>query len=169
MYPVAIWTAPLKEALQRKRMSIAGIRNFIQLCENMVSSGQPEEDEFRDIAKAGYRVVVNLAMPNSDFAIPEEGNIVTALGMSYVHIPVPFEAPTAGHLRQFIKVMQAYSDQKVWVHCALNYRVSAFLYQYPRLVKGLVHDEAKKVMLKTWEPNEIWKAFMALSAAELTL
>jgi len=135
----------------------------------MASSGQPEEHEFGDIAKAGYRVVVNLAMPNSDFAIPEEGNIVTALGMSYVHIPVPFEAPTAEHLRQFIKVMQAYADRKVWVHCALNYRVSAFLYQYQRLVKGLPHEEARKAMLESWEPDEIWRAFMAMSGADIAL
>ena len=150
-------------------MSIEDIRNCIQVSENIASSGQPEEDEFRDIATAGYRVVVNLAMPNSDFAIQEEGNIVTALGMSYVHIPVPFEAPTAEHLRQFIKVMQVYSAQKVWVHCALNYRVSAFLYQFQRLANGLPHGEAKKVMIETWKPDEVWQAFMAMSDADIAL
>jgi hypothetical protein len=37
--------------------------------------------------------VINLAMPNSENAIPEEGYIVTARSMTYVHIPVPFDAP----------------------------------------------------------------------------
>ena len=90
-------------------MSIENIRNHIQVSENIASSGQPDVAEFQDIATAGYDVVVNLAMPDSDFAIPEEGNIVTAAGMAYIHIPVPFDAPTAEHLRQFIKVMQIYS------------------------------------------------------------
>jgi protein tyrosine phosphatase (PTP) superfamily phosphohydrolase (DUF442 family) len=150
-------------------MSIADIRNYIHLSEKIASSGQPEAHEFMGIAKAGYKLVVNLAMPDSDFAIQEEESIVTALGMSYVHIPVPFEAPTAEHLRQFLKVMQACSDQKVWVHCALNYRVSAFLYQYQRLVNGLPDEEAKKAMLETWEPDETWRAFIAMSGADIAL
>ena len=150
-------------------MTIKSIRNSIQLSENIASSGQPKEEQFRDIATAGYRVVVNLAMPNSDFAIPEEGNIVTTFGMSYVHIPVPFKAPTVEHLRQFIKVMKVYSTQKVWVHCALNYRVSAFLYHFQRLENGLSHDEAKKWMLESWKPDEVWQAFLAMSDADVAL
>ena len=152
-----------------QNMSIESIRNHIQVSENIASSGQPDVAEFRDIATAGYDVVVNLAMPDSDFAIPEEGNIVTAAGMAYIHIPVPFDAPTAEHLRQFIKVMQIYSDYKIWVHCALNYRVSAFLYQYQRMVNGLPHDEAKKVMLEAWQPDEVWRAFMAMNDADMLL
>ncbi len=108
-------------------------------------------------------------MPNSDEAIPEEGNIVTSLGMTYVHIPVPFDAPSAEHLRQFINVMEAISNQRVWVHCVVNYRVSAFLYQYQRLVHGLPDQEAKKVMLKSWEPDEVWQRFMALSHEDVAL
>jgi hypothetical protein len=38
-------------------------------------------------------------MPDSDFAITEEGNIVTAAGMSYAHIPVLFDAPANEHPR----------------------------------------------------------------------
>ncbi len=150
-------------------MSVENIRNHIQVSENIASSGQPDVAEFRDIATAGYDVVVNLAMPDSDFAIPEEGNIVTAAGMSYVHIPVPFDAPTTEHLRQFIKVMQVHSTQKVWVHCALNYRVSAFLYQYQRLVNGLSHEVANKVMLETWQPDEVWRAFLAMNDEDMSL
>jgi protein tyrosine phosphatase (PTP) superfamily phosphohydrolase (DUF442 family) len=150
-------------------MIIENIRNYLQISENITSSGQPDAAEFRDIARAGYDVVVNLAMPDSDFAIPEEGNLVAAAGMSYVHIPVPFEAPTADHLRQFVKVIQIYSTQKIWVHCALNYRVSAFLYQYQRLVNGLPHEAAKKVMLETWQPDEVWQTFMAMNDTDISL
>jgi protein tyrosine phosphatase (PTP) superfamily phosphohydrolase (DUF442 family) len=150
-------------------MSIENIRNYIQVSETIASSGQPDTAEFQDIALANYDVVVNLAMPDSDFAIPEEGNIVTATGMSYVHIPVPFDAPSIEHLRQFIKLMQVYSSQKVWVHCALNYRVSAFLYLYQRLANGLPHADARKVMLEAWKPDHRWKAFIAMAEADTSL
>jgi protein tyrosine phosphatase (PTP) superfamily phosphohydrolase (DUF442 family) len=143
-------------------MSLDEITNYRWVSERIAASGQPEEHQFKAIAKAGYQVVINLAMPNSENAIPEEGNIVTALTMTYVHIPVPFDAPTAAHLRTFINTMTAFSHQKVWVHCVLNYRVSAFLFQYQRLALHAAPDEAKKVMLPMWQPNAVWQAFMAL-------
>jgi protein tyrosine phosphatase (PTP) superfamily phosphohydrolase (DUF442 family) len=155
--------------VKRRNMSIDEIRNYIQVSDRIASSGQPEDHQFKDIADAGYKVVINLAMPNSESAIPEEGNIVTSLKMTYVHIPVPFDAPDIVHLRDFIKVMHALSHQKVWIHCVANYRVSAFLYQYFRLVHGAQPEEARKVMLASWEPNEIWQKFLALSDEEVAL
>ena len=130
---------------------------------------QPDEHHFKTIAQAGFQVVVNLAMPNSENAIPEEGNIVTAHRMTYVHIPVPFDAPDAGHLKQFINTMQAFADWKVWVHCVLNYRVSAFLYQYQRLVLGAADTDARKIMFPSWQPNDVWQRFMALTKEDVAL
>ena len=150
-------------------MSIEAIINYLGVSDRIASSGQPDIGQFKDISKAGYDVVINLAMPNSENAIPEEGNIVTALQMIYVHIPVPFDAPDINHLRRFIETMDSLSDNKVWIHCVLNYRVSAFLYQYMRLVRGAKLDEARKVMLPAWEPNDIWKSFMNIGAEEVGL
>ena len=45
-------------------------------------------------------MVVNLAMHDADDAIADEGRLVSAAGMSYIHLPVP-EAPTAAHLQRF--------------------------------------------------------------------
>jgi hypothetical protein len=43
------------------------------------------------------------------------------------------------------------------------------MYQYQRIVTGLPHEEAKKAMLETWEPDEIWGAFMALSGKDFVV
>jgi len=150
-------------------MSVREITNFIQVSNRIASSGQPDDHDFKSIASAGYRTVINLAMPNSENAIPEEGNIVTALQMLYLHIPVPFEAPNKSHLQDFINVMGALSNQKVWVHCVVNYRVSAFLYQYWRIVNKATPEEASKVMLPSWEPNQVWQQFMNIEANEIEL
>ena len=104
-------------------MSIENILNYIQVSDRIASSGQPEAHQFEDIADAGYEVVINLAMPDSKNAIPEEGNIVASLNMTYLQIPVPFNAPDVSHLRDFIKVVRSLSHRRVWVHCAFNYRV----------------------------------------------
>ena len=150
-------------------MSIEDITNYKSISDVLASSGQPDEIQFKEIAAAGFEVVINLAMPNSDGAIPEEGYIVTARRMAYVHLPVPFEAPTAEHLKLFFALMEAFKGNKCWVHCVANYRVSAFLYQYFRLVQNLSPEEAEKVIIAEWEPDNVWQEFMVLEARNVGL
>jgi protein tyrosine phosphatase (PTP) superfamily phosphohydrolase (DUF442 family) len=147
-------------------MSIENINNYLFVTDRISSSGQPNIDGFRDVAAAGFGAVINLAMPDSKNAIPEEGSIVTMLGMTYHHIPVPIDAPKIIHLRQFISLMESLKDIKVWVHCAVNHRVSAFLYLYRRW-KGVPDAEAQRAMLKGWNPKAIWREFLAQSIDQL--
>jgi len=143
------------------------IKNYLAVTTTIASSGQPAVNEFEQIAEQGYQVIINLAMPDSSSAIADEGHIVTSLGMTYVHIPVPFDAPKQSHLIQFFNVMAGLSDRKIWVHCALNYRASAFLYLYLRVIEQLPEHEAKQAMLPSWQPNETWSAFITQSEAML--
>ena len=143
--------------------------NFFQPTRRIGTAGQPRPDQFATIASNGYTVVVNLAMHDSDNAIREEGSIVAALGMSYFHIPVPFERPTARHLRQFFGVMDAIKDERVFVHCAVNARVSAFVYQYLTLKEGLEPESATSPLLAQWRPrmDDAWRSVMALRREDL--
>jgi len=150
-------------------MSIQDIVNYRQISETLASSGQPEESQFKEIAAAGYEFVINLAMPNSDNAIPEEGYIVTARRMTYVHLPVPFDKPTPGQLKTFFNLMAAFSGKKCWIHCVVNMRVSAFLFLYYKLILGVAEEEAKKVVIPDWTPDNVWREFMALEAGDVGL
>jgi protein tyrosine phosphatase (PTP) superfamily phosphohydrolase (DUF442 family) len=147
-------------------MAVEDIRNYVLVSNRIASSGQPNELQFNDIAEAGYQAVINLAMPDAENAIPEEGNIVSSLNMAYVQLPVPFNAPNLEHLKMFVGIMEALSDKKVWVHCVANKRASAFLYQYQRLIHEKSHDEAVEAMLPNWQPDEVWQRFMTLSSVE---
>jgi len=145
------------------------IRNFVPLTDDVGTSGQPTREQFRAIADAGYDAVINLALPTSDDAIPDEGAVVTGLGMSYVHIPVEFDAPTVGDLRRFVGVMRALEGQRTWVHCVVNARVSAFMYHYLRHVRRLGEDESRSPVLERWAPrmDDTWKRFLALGPADI--
>ncbi len=145
------------------------IRNYVQLTEAIGTSGQPGENQFADIAAEGYEVVVNLAMPDSDDAISAEGSLVTSLGMSYLHIPVPFDNPTREHLQTFIRTMDAFNGRKVWVHCAMNYRVSAFMYHYLRIRKGFTESQARSPVFLSWQPDSTWQAFLKIDRIETGL
>lgn len=136
------------------------IKNALNVTPTIASSGQPTIDEFEQIAEQGYKVIINLAMPDSSSAIENEGSIVTSLGMTYIHIPVPFDAPSQTHLEQFFNIMKAFPAHKIWVHCAMNYRASAFLYLYLRVIEGKAILEAKRALLTEWLPNETWSTFI---------
>ena len=67
---------------------IEDIYNFLKLSNSIATSGQPNEEQFVAIKEAGYQVVVNLALPESTNALPDEQKVVEAQGMQYIHIPV---------------------------------------------------------------------------------
>ena len=85
-------------------MSIENILNYIKINENLCTSGQPSPDQFQEIASAGFTSVINLAMPDSTNALPDEGGFVSEQAMNYFHIPVAFDAPTIMHLYLFLKL-----------------------------------------------------------------
>ncbi len=152
-------------------MSVGDITNFVQLTEDIGTSGQPERGQFEAIAREGYDAVINLALADSDHAIPDEGSVVAGLGMSYFHIPVRFDAPTPEDLRTFVGVMRALEGRRKWVHCVVNARVSAFCYHYLRHVRGLDERAARSPILERWEPrmDDTWRAFLALDEEALGL
>jgi protein tyrosine phosphatase (PTP) superfamily phosphohydrolase (DUF442 family) len=139
------------------------ILNYIPINKKLATSGQPTPIQIEAIAAAAYDSVINLAMHDSTDALYEEGGMVSKEGMNYFHIPVPFEAPTAKHLQLFLNLMKALDGQKIWLHCAYNWRASAFIYHYKRKVLGLTSaDELEMLVLQQWQPDEAWQAFFEL-------
>ncbi|MBW4474161.1 MAG: protein tyrosine phosphatase family protein [Stenomitos rutilans HA7619-LM2] len=141
--------------------AIAAIPNFLQISETVATAGQPTEAQIAAIQAAGYRVVINLALPSSTNALPHEQALVEAQGMIYVHIPVLWEAPALADVEQFFSTMQAHAEQPRFVHCAKNMRVSAFMYLYRRLYEGVDEMIARRDLQSIWIPNDRWQAFIA--------
>lgn len=139
---------------------IEEISKFLKISDSIATSGQPTEAQFQAIKESGYQVVVNLALPQSTNAIPNEKEIVESCGMQYVHIPVVWENPTLEDFARFSSVMEANSDRPVFVHCAANMRVSAFMYLYRRIHESINDEEAKINLERIWHPNETWQQFI---------
>ncbi len=144
------------------------LKNFHQFTPRIGTAGHPKPEDFLGIAAAGYQVIINLAMHDADDAIAEEGSLVSKAGMSYFHLPVPWEAPTADHLKTFIGIMDALDDKQVLVHCQVNARVSAFMLKYLTF-KGVSEANATTPLMQKWKPqmDDNWKAFLALTQEDL--
>ncbi len=142
------------------------IRNFLSLGDHLATSGMPQPADFAAIRQAGFEVVINLALPTSDDAIANEGELVTAQGMTYVHIPVRFDAPRAKDFERFARILDACANQRVFVHCVANLRVSAFVFLC-RLRQGVDRATAERDLKRFGEPDDIWREFLNQRLAEL--
>jgi protein tyrosine phosphatase (PTP) superfamily phosphohydrolase (DUF442 family) len=139
---------------------LSEIYGFRAVGDRLGTAGQPTQPQFRAVQESGFEAVINLALPTSDNAIANEGSVVTSLGMSYVHIPVDFKAPTSQDFRAFCRVMEAFDDRPVFVHCAANMRVSAFVFFYRVLFQNIAVAEAERDLYAIWQPDEVWSRFI---------
>lgn len=139
---------------------LAEIYNFVKLSDSIATAGQPTIEQFTAIRDAGYQIVVNLALPTSTNALANEPELVEALGMEYVPIPVIWENPTLEDFQRFVYTLNTHLDQKIFVHCAMNMRVSAFMYLYRTITQQVEPETAQQDLEKIWTPNPIWQTFI---------
>jgi uncharacterized protein (TIGR01244 family) len=98
--------------------------------QQVITAGLPTEPQFAQLAQAGIKTVINLIPNDNPHALQNEPQIVTQLGMNYHNISVDWQQPTQENLQQFFSLMEQNGDAPVLVHCAANYRASAFYYLY---------------------------------------
>ena len=112
----------------------------------------------------GYEVIINLAS-NSLYNgnIINEEQILNFLKVKYIHIPVNFNNPTDLDFEKFVFNIQKHNNKKLWVHCAANMRVSAFVYKYRRDILKLEHNNIIQDMEAIWTPNKIWSSFLKIT------
>lgn len=143
------------------------ILNYIKINELISTSGQPSVEQFDKIAQDEFEIVINLALHNASNAIENEDKVVTSLKMAYFHIPVDFENPKPSDVKLFLNTLQALGSNKVWVHCALNYRVSAFMYIYHKYVLKTPFDDIDISLFEEWSPDTKWQEIIKISYDEI--
>ena len=132
------------------------VLNYYRYSEHISLSGLPSPEDFQEIKNEGFEIVISLCMPSDSIRLENEGAILTELGLIYIHIPVDFEAPKLKDYELFESLLDTFKGKKLWIHCAKNYRVSAFMYLYA----GAYHD--KTLLEKYWTPNETWQKFISM-------
>lgn len=141
--------------------------NYIKINDYISTSGQVTKKQLIDIQKDGFEVIINLALCSAKNALENEDKIVTDLNMIYIHLPVNFKNPKLNDLRYFIKILQVFENKKVWIHCAKNYRVTAFMYVYHKYILRTPFDNIDLSLLNEWNPNKNWQKLMKSNFEDL--
>ena len=134
--------------------------NYLALSDDVATSGQPTKAQFENIKAAGYETIINLLPHDHENSLPGQQALMDALGVTYIYIPVHFKNPRETDLETFCDAMEAAKGKKVWVHCAANMRVSAFIYRYRVEKLGYEESAARRDMEKLWTPFGTWKTFV---------
>ena len=142
------------------KTALEQIRSFYALDEHVATGGQPAPEQFTAIREAGYDVVINLALADSPGAVSNEEKIIHDLGMTYEHIPVDFRNPALADLDLFFHSMERHRENKIFVHCAYNWRVSSFMFLYRTIKCGCPVAEALPDLHAVWEPDKVWQNFI---------
>jgi protein tyrosine phosphatase (PTP) superfamily phosphohydrolase (DUF442 family) len=124
------------------------------------TSGQLTEKDIHHLPELGIEVVINLGLPTSIKALPNEAVLVTGLGLTYIQIPVAWKHPESEQFRQFAGALQLYTGHNIWAHCAKNMRVSAFVYLYRLIFLQESEEVASFPMREIWQPDEVWQQFI---------
>lgn len=139
------------------------IQNYLKISETISTSGQPLEPHFKEIGRAGFEVVINLA-PSS---IPNELELCRESGLAYVHIPVKWQEPRQDQLLKFFSFLSVNGEFRIFVHCTNNMRTSVFIYLYRILINHEIEGNCRADLLKIWNPDETWQGFIENSLKEL--
>lgn len=144
-------------------MSVDQAFNYKKVSDSISTAGVISEEQLQQLGGEGFEAVINLLPPNNEYAIKNEAAIVSGQGITYECIPVEFSSPQKSDYQEFSEKMQRLSDKKLMVHCAANYRVSAFYGIYAFLNLGWTDSQVYEWIASIWTLNEhpVWEQFVA--------
>ena len=140
------------------KASLAEIKNFHFVSENLASSGMLDFKKYKEIEQYGFKHVINL-IPGLQI---KERRVVEKLGMSYEQIPVDWGQPKLEDFQRFVTLMKTYGDDEVYVHCQLNWRAASFVYLYRVTQLGVSKEIAEKDLKAIWNPHDGWDEYIKL-------
>jgi tyrosine-protein phosphatase SIW14 len=106
------YAEPAKSAAS---ISSIHIDNFGQVDSTYYRGGQPQGQDYADLAALGVKTIINLT---SDDAAANEKDLSVKAGLAYFQIPMTTRVvPTAAQLTEFLKIVNDPKNQPVYVHC----------------------------------------------------
>lgn len=150
-------------------MSSETIYNYIKVNDEIITGGQPTADQLRSLAAEGFTTVINLATMEPPHSLEGEAELVRTLGMDYYHIPVEWDDPKASDFETFARTMGQLPPGKTLIHCAANFRVTAFYALYALKHLGWSEEQADQFRAAIWDVSDypVWEQFVARMKSQI--
>jgi len=143
-------------------MSTTDIYNYQKVDDAVATSGQPTIAQLKSAAVEGVVTIINLGFLGQRYSLKDEAGIVSSLGMSYYHIPVDWDNPTEENFINFEKLINRLPGGKMLIHCAANYRATAFYALYASRNLDWSETRVETLMSPVWQGSHypVWDDFI---------
>lgn len=144
-------------------MSVDQAYNYVKINESISTSGLLNEEHLGSLKQENYQLVINLLPNELEYAIKNEQSLVETQGLAYHYIPVDFDRPTLADFEACEKIMLANKDKQLMLHCAANFRATAFFAIYAHRNLGWSADKCYELIASVWplEKHPQWQRFVA--------
>jgi protein tyrosine phosphatase (PTP) superfamily phosphohydrolase (DUF442 family) len=152
-------------------MSTQEIYNYRKVDDQIATGGQPTEEQLKSAADEGFGTVINLATFDPRYSLTDEVGLVRSLGMRYHHIPVEWDQPKESDFEAFVDVVERLPKGKTLIHCAANFRVTAFYSLYAQKHLGWSKAQSEAFRDSVWKISDypVWEKFIELMEAKLAI
>lgn len=135
--PLAAQTqAPTKE-------TVDGIRNFTSVSPTIACAGATEARVIPELAKRGYKAIINLRQATEQgAAIEETRQAAVAAGIKFIHLPLNPQQPEATVVDAFLAATADATNQPTFINCGSASRVSALMITKRMLNDGWSQERA---------------------------
>ena len=112
---LSIAGSALGQSTESANLTNVKIKNFGQMDDRFYRGGQPQEEDYKQLAALGISTIIDL----TDNPKAYEKPAAEALGMHYVNIPMSdSKYPESAQIVQFLKLVGDPNTGKFFVHCA---------------------------------------------------
>lgn len=150
-------------------MRTEDIYNYRKVDDQTITGGQPTAEQLRAAAAEGFVTVINLATFSPGQSLEDEAGLAQSLGLSYVHIPVEWDHPRLEDFTAFERAMAEHPAGKRLIHCAANYRVTAFYSLYAQKHLDWSEKQADEFRASIWAGSHypVWDELIARLKARI--
>lgn len=136
--------------------------HFRQNTDLITSSGALTDEALPQLVALDYQLVINLLPDSNKNALADEQQRIESTGISYFYIPVDFTNPTEQQYQEFSKILNTHQSLKTHIHCAANFRASAFYAVYAFEAGQWSQQKAEAFITNIWQPQQypIWWSFL---------
>ncbi|HQX80661.1 MAG TPA: sulfur transferase domain-containing protein [Vicinamibacterales bacterium] len=128
-------TTPPAPTAQKE--TIEGVRNYTKVDATVGCAGATDSKALANIAKAGYKAVLNLREATEAGALIDESKTAAeAAGLKYIHLPFKGSAPDPKVADEFLKIVGNTDNQPIFIHCGSANRVGSLW-----LIKRMLVDK----------------------------
>lgn len=93
------------------------MKNASQITENILISGQPKDNELRELHEKGFKTVINLRGDEESGVISEEERIIQETGINYASIPVSPQSINETKIGRFLQTLATKDALPAVIHC----------------------------------------------------